>query len=931
MLIPFKTQVQSTRYRLLTNKGGTLDGPLVILDPAGLTTQTVTGLDSARGGDGNLYLNKENNGEVRVNGDNRMLDMRDFTTSLVWQPLGRTLPAITDSLELVNAEYIYRYYAPIDSPALTGIPTSTKALTTGTPQIATGEFIEEFYYTKDESDTNYVATVDGIMKGAPILDETLVAPIDDKRQIPNIRYIENQYYNREDTNRIFAPIDSPNFTGRPMAPTPDKNDEQFSTSQIPNINYIDGNYLSKFGDVGYGHYTFSEITNPDPSAYGSPIDMTNTSAVNWTGDGKIFTHTPGYGNSLDFKYAEPLTINTPYQLMVTITNATAGGVRMAHSNENGDRAFFIRDFTRTLNNTYAGTYPDDLYSGQPTFTNLHIYPDVDFDGTITIAAIYPIVNLGTYEYVMRDTTLTYDETDWRFEPPGVNYNYGEYITSNINSSPISIQGDFEADKEHKIFLNVIFGQVYFGNTPTDKGQLIPNNNINLRTPTPVVPNNNYTYINIWPTSDGGLVMDFGDMGVGLGRVAVHYTSSDVRVDSHVRFEGVVDIAKYDRTDPSNPIVINANKNVVTDENGYLVTRDGGGGSGGYTIDVDVTIPSADWIDNTSNWSALVAVPGMVESDSPIIGVNTAGITDLNTINTYKEALSSIVYNISGLGEMTLYASAQILVDLPITVKLFNRTEGDEPISLGFMKQEVYDPQEKNEDIFAYVDTGDATKISKTGDGTLSGQFAPATDSTGTIGSSTKRWSGIYASNFYGNITGNVTGTASGNIPRTGAIDLSGNFAPTSNGTGSLGLTNQRWGTIYGNTISAASFVGNLNGNATTASNATTTMQSTFTYGPNYEAPPGNTPQIFKDAAGIVHLNCALQRKTGNITIGDVLLTVPTNFRVTWAISLGTGAIYGGGSVPLDLGSNGQVIAAGSGGTYDNILYVNCSYLANTLA
>ena len=195
-----------------------------------------------------LFLNNNNDEKVYVNGNNPILDLRDFSDRLNWEPKGKTIEdKEANDKRLVNAEYIHRDYAPLNSPNLTGIPTAPKAQQIGSNQIATGEFIEENYYNKTQTDDNYIHTIDGVARGALVLDEILPKDNSNKKLIPNIEFIENYYYDSDETNAKFATLDSPIFIGTPTTPTPDET----LPSQIANVNFVNNKYSILKNEINY--------------------------------------------------------------------------------------------------------------------------------------------------------------------------------------------------------------------------------------------------------------------------------------------------------------------------------------------------------------------------------------------------------------------------------------------------------------------------------------------------------------------------------------------------------------------------------------------------------------------------------------------------------------------------------------------------------
>lgn len=236
---------------LVRKRGDVMTGDLTLKGYATLFTHSVQGYPEDET-DSSLKLNFNSEDKVYVNGDNPVLDLRDFTTKLDWEPKAQTIPdKEANDKRLVNAEYIHRDYAPLDSAPLVGIPTAPKATELGTSQIATGEFVEENYYNKTEADGNYIHSVDGEASGNLVLNETLPKNVTNKKRIPNVEFIETYYYDSDETDSKFAPIDSPHLTGIPTTPMPD----EVTGTQITNVNYVKNNYYSKNGGPIYGDVT----------------------------------------------------------------------------------------------------------------------------------------------------------------------------------------------------------------------------------------------------------------------------------------------------------------------------------------------------------------------------------------------------------------------------------------------------------------------------------------------------------------------------------------------------------------------------------------------------------------------------------------------------------------------------------------------------
>lgn len=234
---------------LIRKDGDELYGRLVVFGDNNLVVRSILGSDGNGSLGGPLYINNNNQEKLYVNGDNPVLDLRDFSTKIDWEPKVKTISEKeANDNRIVNAEYIHRDYAPLDSPSLVGTPTSTKAEGLGTNQIATGEFVEEYYYNKEKSDRAYIHSVDGIARGEFVLEETLPQIIENKKRIPNIEFIETYYHDKDWMNNYFAPIKSPNFIGNPTTVTPDGT----IVSQITNVSYLQNNYLNLKGGSVFG-------------------------------------------------------------------------------------------------------------------------------------------------------------------------------------------------------------------------------------------------------------------------------------------------------------------------------------------------------------------------------------------------------------------------------------------------------------------------------------------------------------------------------------------------------------------------------------------------------------------------------------------------------------------------------------------------------
>lgn len=241
---------------IVRKRGDEMFGDLIIRGYYGLQTHYIDGYEEEGADgeaiDGSLKLNNHSEAKVYVNGDNPVLDLRDFTTKLDWEPKAQTISdKEANDKRLINAEYVHRDYAPLDSAHLVGTPTAPKATELGTNQIATGEFVEEHYYNKTETDGNYIHTVDGEARGNLVLNETLPKSVTNKKRIPNIEFIETYYYDSDETDGKFAPINNPHLTGIPTTPMPD----EVTGTQITNVDYVKNNYYSKNGGPVYGDVT----------------------------------------------------------------------------------------------------------------------------------------------------------------------------------------------------------------------------------------------------------------------------------------------------------------------------------------------------------------------------------------------------------------------------------------------------------------------------------------------------------------------------------------------------------------------------------------------------------------------------------------------------------------------------------------------------
>ena len=268
---------------LVRKRGDVMIGDLTLKGYSTLFTHSIKGYPEDEIADGSLKLNFDSEDKVYVNGDNPVLDLRDFTTKLDWEPKAQTISdKEANDKRLVNAEYIHRDYAPLDSAPLVGVPTAPKATKLGTSQIATGEFVEENYYNKTEADGNYIHSVDGEASGNLVLNETLPKNVTNKKRIPNVEFIETYYYDSDETDGKFAPIDSPHLTGIPTTPMPD----EVTGTQITNVDYVKNNYYSKNGGPVYGDVTVEGT----PDKKGDLIVKGNINNAKYGSDGITVTN-----------------------------------------------------------------------------------------------------------------------------------------------------------------------------------------------------------------------------------------------------------------------------------------------------------------------------------------------------------------------------------------------------------------------------------------------------------------------------------------------------------------------------------------------------------------------------------------------------------------------------------------------------------------
>lgn len=264
---------------VVRKRGDEMTGDLLIEPNSTLYVRSIEGYPQDNL-DSSLYLNRNSESKIYANGENPVLDLRDFSTDLDWEPKAKTIQEKeAKDQRIVNAEYVARDYAPIDSPNLVGVPTAPKATQLGTNQIATGEFLKENYFNKTEADENYIHSVDGEAGGNLVLNETLPKDVANKKRIPNVEFLENYYYNSDEVNAQFAPIDSPHLTGIPTTPTPD----EVTGTQIANVDYVKNNYYSKNGGPIYGDVTVEGT----PDKKGDLVVKGNINNAKLDSDGNI--------------------------------------------------------------------------------------------------------------------------------------------------------------------------------------------------------------------------------------------------------------------------------------------------------------------------------------------------------------------------------------------------------------------------------------------------------------------------------------------------------------------------------------------------------------------------------------------------------------------------------------------------------------------
>lgn len=230
--------------------------------------------------------------------------------------------------------------------------------------------------------------------------------------------------------------------------------------------------------------------------------------------------------------------------------------------------------------------------------------------------------------------------------------------------------------------------------------------------------------------------------------------------------------------------------------GFIVNNGagGGGGEGLYTVDTRVTIPQSSWTYEGDYWESTIALDGLVPSDVPIISVDTTGVVDPVVVDTYQSALSQISYTVNETDSITFIAKSQLTLDLPVNVKLFNRSTGG-VVPLDIMSKTIYDPQGKAQDMFGYIDNVFPTTTPNfTGS---AGSPEPFGEPIGLTTSNNAGWTKV--GNIYTHTPGNTT-----SLVVTYGTGLSANqiyhLDIKINGTaaGSVGLSQDSWFTFASN-------------------------------------------------------------------------------------------------------------------------------------
>ena len=124
------------------------------------------------------------------------------------------------------------------------------------------------------------------------------------------------------------------------------------------------------------------------------------------------------------------------------------------------------------------------------------------------------------------------------------------------------------------------------------------------------------------------------------------------------------------------------------------------------------------------------------------------------------------------------------------------------------------------------------------DAAFGGNIYPLANNNKTLGTSSLKWSNVYATTFTGNLTGNVTGTASGNITSVQYDSTNTKFTYTKNGSNTDIVTIANLKTYLG--LAAAAYKAVVTSIDTSASLPTSNAVKTFVEGKGYVTSSGVT-------------------------------------------------------------------------------------------
>jgi len=154
-----------------------------------------------------------------------------------------TMPLVPpdNSLHIANTTWVTQYitgvvtgFAPINSPAFTGIPTApTAAPSDNSQQLANTSWVRTYATSTFQTLSGmslYALLASPIFSGTPTTPSPV--PLDNSLQIPNTSWV-TQYITGVITG--FAPINSPAFTGIPTAPTAAPSD---NSQQLANTSWV---------------------------------------------------------------------------------------------------------------------------------------------------------------------------------------------------------------------------------------------------------------------------------------------------------------------------------------------------------------------------------------------------------------------------------------------------------------------------------------------------------------------------------------------------------------------------------------------------------------------------------------------------------------------------------------------------------------------